>query len=121
MDRIIGQQARMAEVLGVQIPIPAEAMYDMLKRLPDIEMDVHIGFQEASNTAREAGFNQLMQFAGIGMPVPPEILVDASDAPYKEEVKAALKKQGMGQPNQAALQALGSSQGQGAAAGINKT
>lgn len=121
LDRIIGQEGRMAELLGVPMPIPTEQLYDNFKKLRDIDLDVKVGFQEATQTAREAMFTRLMQLAGIGYPVPPDLLLEAADAPYKEEIKLKVQQQGMQQPNPAMLQALGASQGQGAAAGINKT
>lgn len=59
--------------------------------------------------------------AGIGMPVPPELIIEAADVPYKDEIKKSLAQKGMQQPNQAMAQALGAGQGQGAAAGVNKS
>jgi hypothetical protein len=119
LDRIIGMEGRMAELLGVRMPMPAEQMYVYFKQLRDVDMDVKCGFQEATQVAREANFNRLMQLAGVGFPVPPELLLETADAPYKEEIKLKVQQQGMQQPNDAMLQALGASQGQGANAGIN--
>jgi hypothetical protein len=119
MDRIVGQEGRMMELLGVKMPMQSGQMYMLFKQLKDIEMDVKVGFQEASVTAREAIFVRLMQLMAAGMPVPPDLLLEASDVPYKDEIKAKLATQGMQQPNPAMLQALGASQGQGANAGIN--
>ena len=73
-----------------------------------------VGFQEASTTEREARFNRLVMLAGIGLPVPPNILLETTDTPYKAELQAALAKQGMGQPNPDMMKALGAGQGQGA-------
>lgn len=121
IDRIIGQEGRMGELMGIPMPIPTSNLYAAFKAVKDIDLDVKVGFQEASQTARESIFTRLMQLASIGLPVPPELLIEASDVPYREEIKLKLQQQGMGQPNPAMLQALGASQGQGAAAGINKT
>ena len=121
MDRIIGQEGRMAQMLGVPLPIPTEQLYASFKQIHDIDYDVKVGFQETSQTAREAIFTRLMQLAAIGLPVPPELLIESADVPYKEEIKLKLQQQGMQQPQPGMLQALGASQGQGSGAGINKT
>ena len=111
----------MAELLGVKIQRSTEDMYVAFKALKDIDLDVKVGFQEASQTAREAIFSRLMQLKAVGFPVPEDLMLDAADVPYKEEIKTKLKTEGMQQPSAEMLQALGASQGQGAAAGINKT
>ena len=125
LDRIIGQEGRMQEVMGLGMSFRQEMdpqdMYAAFKRVFDLEADCIVGFQEASQSARESIFTRLMQLAQVGFPVPPELLLETADIPYKDEIKAAVAKQGMGQPKPEMGAAIGAGQGQGAAAGINKS
>ena len=122
MDRIIGQEQRVAELVGLdlKVQLPPAVMYEQLKALKDTEFDVVVGFQEASTTEREAQLNRMLQFMGIGFPVPPPVLLEMSDTPYKEELLAAFKQQGMQQANPDLLKAVGAMQGQGAN-GVNQS
>lgn len=122
-DRIIGQEGRMGKVMGLdmQMPVDPQELYAAFKRVGDLEADCVVGFQEASQSAREGVFTRLMQMAGIGMPVPPELLIEAADVPYKDEIKKKLSEQGMGQPKPEVMAAVGAGQGQGASAGVNKS
>jgi len=123
LDRIIGQEGRMMKVMGLdmQMPVDPQQMYETFKRVMDLEADCVVGFQEASQSARESIFTRLMQLASIGFPVPPDLMLESADVPFKDEIKGALAKQGMQQPNPAVAQAIGAGQGQGAAAGVNKS
>ena len=123
LDRIIGHEGRMAQVMGLdmKMPVDPQRMYEAFKRVMDLEADCVVGFQEASQSARESIFTRLMQLASIGFPVPPELLLETADVPYKDEIKNALAQKGMQQPNPAVAQAIGAGQGQGAAAGVNKS
>lgn len=116
MMRILGDEDRVAVDMGLMgqelLVNPSEVTYQKLKELQTLSFDIAVDFQEASPTARSAVSSQLMQMMAMGMPVPPEIIVDASDVPKKEEIKAALKKQGMGPPNEALAKVLGAGQGQ---------
>jgi hypothetical protein len=114
MDRIIGQEYRVQQLLGIPVMIPPQVQYANYTKIKDIDFDVVVGLVEASSTARQSQFNQLMQLAAAGMPVPPQIMLDASDVPYKETIGQALAKQGMGQPNEGLAKVLGAGQGQGA-------
>ena len=113
----------MAQVMGLdmKMPVDPQRMYEAFKRVMDLEADCVVGFQEASQSARESIFTRLMQLASIGFPVPPELLLETADVPYKDEIKNALAQKGMQQPNPAVAQAIGAGQGQGAAAGVNKS
>ena len=116
MMRILGEEDRVMidmGLMGEQMMVnPPEVTYEKLKKLQALTFDLAADFQEASPTARAVMSAQLMQMMAMGMPIPPEIIVDASDVPKKEEIKAALKKQGMGQPNEALAKVLGAGQGQ---------
>ena len=123
LDRIIGQEGRMAEVMGLPMKVPVDAtqMYETFKRVMDLEADCIVGFQEASQSARESIFTRLMQLASIGFPIPPELLLETADVPYKDEIKTAVSQKGMQQPRPEVAQAIGAGQGQGASAGVNKS
>jgi hypothetical protein len=113
MDRILGQEVRVQQILGLPVMTPPQMQYAKYAQIKDLDFDVVVGLVEASATARMAQFNQLMQLASAGMPVPPQIMLEASDVPYKDEISAALSKQGMGQPNEGLAKVLGAGQGQG--------
>ena len=123
MNRIIGQNQRIAEaqgMLGQQI-MPDAQMFELFKKLKNTDLDVAVGFQEANPTARAAVATQLMQLVAVGFPIPPEIILEASDVPFKEDIKAALQKQGMQQPNEAIAKVIGAGQGsQPQPDGVNK-
>ena len=121
LDRIIGQEGRMAEAMGMKVQIDPQLMYAAFKRVMDLEADCIVGFQEASQSAREGIFTRLMQLASVGFPVPPELMLETADVPYKDEIKSALATQGMQPPKPEVAQAIGAGQGQGAAAGVNKS
>ena len=113
----------MAEVMGLPMKVPVDAtqMYETFKRVMDLEADCIVGFQEASQSARESIFTRLMQLASIGFPIPPELLLETADVPYKDEIKTAVSQKGMQQPRPEVAQAIGAGQGQGASAGVNKS
>lgn len=115
MARIIGEQQRMAKAAGILgKPIPPDAtLYPMLKKIKEIEFDIRQDFVEASATARQATFTQMMQLVATGFPVPPELVLESSDVPFKQEISEALKKQGMQPPNEQIAKVIGASQGQG--------
>lgn len=124
MDRIIGDDQRITKAMGLfgeqSMVIPNDAMFAKLKALKNADFDVVVEFQDAAPTARQAVLTQLMQLTAAGVPVPPDIMVEASDAPRKDEIQAALKKQGMGPPQPELARAI--SAGQGSAAmpnGVN--
>lgn len=121
MDRIIGDADRRLQALGFGSPdaVPPQVMYEKFKQLKQIDMDVVVSFQDASPTARAAQFTQLMQLASIGMPVPPPIIIEATDVPYKQEITGALAKQGQGPPNPELAKAISAAQGQSGPSGVN--
>lgn len=115
MVRVIGEQQRYAQAQGLvgQAVPPDAQLYAMLKQLKNIEFDIKIDFQESSPTARQATFLRMMALASSGMPIPPELMIELSDVPYQEELKAALKQQGMQPPNEALAKVMGAMQGSG--------
>ncbi len=123
MTQIIGDNQQFAKQMGawgVEIAPDAVAFQDF-QAIRDAEMKVVVDFQEASPTARNAIAQQMLQFKAIGIPVPLELIVEASDIPYKQEILAALKKQGEQPPDQALMQAVSAAQGSGASnpTGVN--
>lgn len=122
MDRIIGQDFRMKQMAGMpfQSVRPPQDLYASYTQIQDLAFDVVVGFQDASSTAREANLNRMMQMMAMGIPVPPPLLVEASDVPYREEILAALKQQGMQPPNPDMAKVMTGMQGQGET-GVNKS
>lgn len=122
MDRIVGQDTRMQKLAGMDLQLmrPSEEMYAAFKKIQNLSFDAVVGFQDASSTAREANLNRMLQLMAMGVPIPPDLLVESSDVPYKEEIQAVLAKQGMGQPNPELAKVMTAMQGQ-SADGVNKS
>src|SRR5207247_1605995 len=126
MNRIIGDDQRMATAMGLfgqeEVKMTPETIFAMLKRIKDVDFDVVVEFQDHAPTARQAVVSQMMQFMAAGMPIPPEIVIEASDVPRKDEIQAALKTKGMGPPNPELAKALSAGQGQTTAQpnGVNR-
>ena len=122
MDRILGQEYRMKKMAGMDLKTlrPPQDLYAAYQKIQNIAFDTVIGFQDASSTAREAALNRMMQLMAMGMPIPPQLLLEASDIPYKEEIAAALATQGMGEPNPELAKTMTAMQGQGEN-GVNKS
>ena len=123
MQQIVGENQQFAKqmgLFGVQIPSDHLVFQDF-QRVKDADMKVVVDFQEASPTARNAIAQQMLQFKAIGVPVPLEAIIEASDIPYKQEIQAALKQQGEQPPDPALLQAVSAAQGSGASnpTGVN--
>jgi len=124
MDRIIGQQDRVLQSLGLWGPqsIPSEQMFEYFKQLKYMDMDIVVSFQDANPTARAAAATQLMQLKAAGAPVPLQLVVEAADPPYKNEILAALAQQGEQMPNPNLAKAVSAGQGQSPQpSGVNMT
>ena len=73
------------------------------------EFDIVLSDEPTSPSGRTAAFWKLLEAAKQGVPIPPDILLEASDIPQKEEIKAKMMAmqqaqaqappQGGGQPN----------------------
>lgn len=116
MTQIVGDNQSFAKQMGlwgVQIP-PDEMVFQNFQTIRDAEMKIVVDYQESSPTARNAIAQQMLQFKAIGVPIPLDLIIEASDIPYKEEIKAALKAQGEQPPDLALIQAVGAAQGNGA-------
>jgi hypothetical protein len=126
MNRIIGDEQRMEQQMGLlgleQVKQDPMVVYEKLKRIKDVDFDVVVEFQDHAPSARSAIFSQLTQMAAIGIPVPPDVIIESSDAPYKDTIKAAIAKQGMQPPNEALAKVVGAGQGQTANPdGVNRS
>lgn len=121
MDRILGQEMRMKQIAGLDLKMEMspEMVYAQYKAIKELVYDVVVGFQDPTTTAREANLNRMMQMMAAGFPIPPDLIVEASDMPYKQEIQTALKQQGMQQPNEALSKVLSAGQGQSGADGVN--
>ena len=97
----------------MKLEMSPEVLYAQYKNIQNLTFDTVVGFQDPTTTAREANVNRMMQFRAIGVPVPLEQIVEASDVPYKEEMQAALKTQGEQPVNADLLKAVTAMQGQG--------
>lgn len=69
------------------------------------EFDIVLSDEPSSPSGRTAAFWKLLEAAKQGVPVPPEILLEASDIPQKERIKQAMAeaqaqqvRQAQGQP-----------------------
>ena len=119
MHRILGQTQKIAQEMGLFGPQSRlksdDEVLAQLKQAKQLDFDVVVDFQEASATARSAMFTEMLQLMSVGMPIPPPILLEASSVPYKEEIKAALEKQGnqLGPANPELSKAIGAGQGSG--------
>jgi len=122
MDRIIGDAQRKLPAIGLAAPetAPPEVMYEKFKTIKDIDLDVVVEFQDSAPTARMAEAAQAMQLMAMGIPVPPQLLVEITDPPYKTEILAALANQGQQSPNPELAKVLSAGQGQ-APNGVNTT
>ena len=127
MHRILGQDQMMAKEMGLFGPQSRVRSDDevlaQLKSLKQLEFDVHVDFQDASPSARSAVFAQMLQGVAAGFPIPPDIIAESSDWPRKDEIIAAIKKQGnmLGPPNESLGKIIGAGQGGGGQPdGVNK-
>lgn len=123
MDRIIGAEQRRLKAIGLMTPneIPDTEMYELFKQIKGIDFDIVVAFQEASPTARAAVSTQMLQFKAAGMPIPLQLIVEASDMPFKQEIIAALASQGEQPPNPDLAKAVSAGQGQSTPPGVNLT
>lgn len=119
MDRIVGQESRMLQQMGMQVQIPDEQMYELFKQIQQVDFDIVVDFQDASQSYRSAMASQLLQLKAAGAPLPLQLVVEAMDPPYKNEILNALSQQGEQSPNPALAQVVSAGQGQGGPTGVN--
>lgn len=123
MDRVIGAEQRRLAAIGMSVPneLPPDVLYAQYKTLKQIDMKIVVSFQDSSPTARSAVFAQMMQLKAAGAPIPLQLIVEASDMPYKQEIITALARQGEQPANPQLAQVISAGQGQGGPTGVNTT
>lgn len=77
----------------------------MFTRMKQAELDLVLVPDATPPSIRAAQYQDLMDLLQKGFPIPPEVILDASDAPKKEMIRRAIQAQGLGPPRQAAGQA----------------
>lgn len=111
--RIVGEDGK-SEFLPVNQPVPAMSpmtggpMVDPMgnpviaQTLNDLsagEFDIVVSDTPATPSKRVADFYALLEAAKAGVPIPPDLILEASDIPQKEEIRRRLQMQ-MAQPPQ---------------------
>ena len=94
----------------IQQVLANEKAIETFKRMRQTELDVVLMPDATPPTIRATQFADLMQLRQAGFPIPPEIILDASDAPKKDAIRRALKAQGVGPPLPTAGQATPAAQ-----------
>lgn len=85
------------EFIGVNQPAPqgvdpltGQAIMEVVNDLSTFDFDVIITDTPATPSQRTAAFYALLEMAKVGVPVPPDMILEASDIPQKEEMKTRL-------------------------------
>jgi hypothetical protein len=93
MFRIIGENGQ-PQFVGVNQPVQTsvnpftgQAVTDVLNDLSTFEFDIVITDTPATPSQRVAAFYALLEMAKVGIPVPPDMILEASDIPQKEDLK----------------------------------
>lgn len=86
-----------------------EVMATVMDDVTTWEFDIILADEPTSPSGRTAAFWKLLEAQKAGVPVPPDILLEASDIPQKEQIKQKMAmmaqqqaqppQQGQGQPN----------------------
>jgi hypothetical protein len=74
-------------------PRTGMAVQQILNDLSTFEFDVVISDTPATPSQRVAAFYALLEMAKAGLPVPPDVIIEASDLPQKEMLKERLMQQ----------------------------
>lgn len=95
--RIISD-AGQPEFVGVNQPVQAgidpltgQAVTTLMNDLSTFEFDMIITDTPATPSQRVAAFYALLEMVKSGIPVPPDMVIEASDLPQKEELKARMQ------------------------------
>ena len=101
--RIIGETGK-PEFVGVNQPQPVTidprtgmAVQQVLNDLSTFEFDIIISDTPATPSQRIAAFYALLEMAKAGIQVPPDMIIEASDLPQKEEIKDRMRQAQMQQ------------------------
>ena len=99
MQRVLGDLLTQGEVVpgmpedqaqGLEF-LKAQQAVAAFKRLRDMEMDLVLEPEAIAPSVRAQQFMDLMELQRAGFPVPPDVLLEASDVPQKEKIRRALK------------------------------
>ncbi len=74
-------------------PRTGMAVQQIINDLSTFEFDIIISDTPATPSQRVAAFYALLEMAKAGLPVPPDMIVEASDLPQKESLKERLMQQ----------------------------
>lgn len=94
--RILGEDGKHEfVVVNQQVPMatPMGTVMQVVNDLSATDFDIIISETPASPTARMSQFYALLEAIKYGVPVPPDMLIDASDWPQKEEMKNRMVQQ----------------------------
>jgi len=115
--RIIGENGQ-PQFIGVNQPvqmgvnpITGQAITEVLNDLSTFDFDVIITDTPATPSQRTAAFYALLEMAKVGVPVPPDMILEASDLPQKEEMKSRMMAAAQAQSQAAQSQGGGGQPG----------
>ena len=92
------QQARAQELqMALQDP-RAQQVVDTENEVAELDVDIYIEEQPDIITLQSEQFEQLAQMAGAGVPIPPDVLIEASSLRNKKQL-LEMMRQGQGAPD----------------------
>lgn len=86
INRQVGLTAQIDPMTGQMVPVP---MYE--NAIAEMDVDIVINDAPDYATLRQEEFEQLAQMAQQGIPIPPEMLIEASSIRNKQKVLEAMK------------------------------
>jgi len=81
-------------------PMTGQAVNQVLNDLSTFQFDVIVSDTPATPSQRVAAFYALLEMAKVGVPIPPDMILEASDIPQKEQLKQRLAAAQQAQPQQ---------------------
>lgn len=91
--RLIGNQSPQSEEDMLKLQRQEQAVERLLNEVDLEELDVAVEVSSNSPTTRSANFSLLLEMVRFGMPIPPDVLINASDLPNKEEILGIISAQ----------------------------
>ncbi len=92
----LNQKVPVPDPLTGQVPYMDENGQVIATVMDDVstwEFDIVLADEPTSPSGRTAAFWKLLEAAKQGVPIPPEIILEASDIPQKEQIKQAMAAQ----------------------------
>jgi hypothetical protein len=97
--------SEMAQILaqskGSSPRYDTQVLQELLTNMDLTKYDVEIGESAYSPTNRQSNFIIWLEAAKVGVPVPPDLLIDLSDLPEKDKVKQQIQQMQMAQQMEA--------------------